>query len=299
MCTESSSRVSKALAVVFCLGMALAPFPAAADDTDIFSGASGGTAGNPNVLIIIDNTSNWSAQSQHWPGGITQGQAELLAMKTVIGNLGGGPTVDAAVNVGLMEFACGVVGIRRLHSLCAATMTSPTRSFQTLMQQIYDNFASPNEKCSSNLDYGDPLLVRPSTSAATQPGSRHRRRRQLAGRCDSLRADRLRQQQLYNGLADAAGYASGSRALTTFAPPLGDESCQEPSFCRQWISDADNCSGWLASEAIPPRYGANYDQQRDRTQDGGYGACSRATLLRRSATPALPEPRSWRTPVDP
>ena len=90
--------------------MALASPRSAADDTDIFAGGSGGSVANPNVLIIIDNTSNWSSQSQHWPGGVTQGQAELQAMKTVIANLGGGPTVDAQVNVGLMMFASGSNG---------------------------------------------------------------------------------------------------------------------------------------------------------------------------------------------
>src|SRR6266567_3668119 len=106
MSTLSRSHRSRTLAVMVCLGMAVAPLSAGADDTDIFVGTSGGVGSNPNVLIIIDNTTNWSAQNQHWPGGITQGQAELLAMKSVIGNLGGGSTFDAQVNVGLMMLAC-------------------------------------------------------------------------------------------------------------------------------------------------------------------------------------------------
>jgi hypothetical protein len=96
---------SNALCVLLCLGMAVAPLRARADDIDIFIGSSGGTSGNPNVLIVIDNTSNWSSNSQHWPDGTgKQGQAELLAMRTVIDGLGGGTSVDAQVNVGLMMF---------------------------------------------------------------------------------------------------------------------------------------------------------------------------------------------------
>src|SRR5215467_2202727 len=90
------------LAAVLSLALALTPLRATADDTDIFAGSSSGVAGNPNVLIILDNTSNWSTASQHWPDGNKQGQAELLAMRTVIGNLGGSPSVDAPINVGLM-----------------------------------------------------------------------------------------------------------------------------------------------------------------------------------------------------
>src|SRR2546430_8095093 len=98
------SRRSRALALVLCLGTAFAPLRATADDTDIFIGSSGGTSGNPNILIILDNTANWNRASQHWPDGGKQGQAELLAIKTVIGSLGGGPSVDAPINIGLMMF---------------------------------------------------------------------------------------------------------------------------------------------------------------------------------------------------
>ena len=42
-------------------------------------------AGYPNVLIVLDNTSNWDRASQHWPDNAgKQGQAEVLAMRTVI-----------------------------------------------------------------------------------------------------------------------------------------------------------------------------------------------------------------------
>jgi hypothetical protein len=44
---------------------------AAAEDIDLFVGAAtSATAMRPNVLVIIDNSSNWSSASQHWVGEI-------------------------------------------------------------------------------------------------------------------------------------------------------------------------------------------------------------------------------------
>ena len=75
-------RKSKFLALLMSLAMVLFPIRVIAEDIDIFVGASGGTATNPNVLIILDNTSNWANSAQHWPGGVYQGQAELQAIKS-------------------------------------------------------------------------------------------------------------------------------------------------------------------------------------------------------------------------
>jgi Tfp pilus tip-associated adhesin PilY1 len=68
-----------------------------AEDIDIYA-AGTSVANNPNILIVIDNSANWSSASQHWPGGIKQGESELRAVRTVIGEL------DSSVNVGLMLF---------------------------------------------------------------------------------------------------------------------------------------------------------------------------------------------------
>ena len=92
------------LQVFLCLVMAWSvPFGYAAD-IDIYSRPPVTTpnpALNPNVLIIIDNSANWASNSQHWPGGIKQGEAELNALRTVIGEL------NDQSNVGLMMFTPG------------------------------------------------------------------------------------------------------------------------------------------------------------------------------------------------
>jgi type IV pilus assembly protein PilY1 len=81
---------------------AAAPSSLNAEDIDLFIGGSPtSAAARPNVLIVIDNSANWSAASQHWAGGIKQGQSELRALKTVVGEL------TDSVNLGLMLFTPG------------------------------------------------------------------------------------------------------------------------------------------------------------------------------------------------
>ena len=67
----------KLLKTIFCAALlALAAVPAwgevdlVGDDTDLFTRNPNISSQIPNVLIILDNTSNWSNQSQHWPGTI-------------------------------------------------------------------------------------------------------------------------------------------------------------------------------------------------------------------------------------
>ena len=74
--------------------------PAGAEDIDLFVGAAANTA-NPNVLIILDNSANWSAANQHWPGGYKQGESELRALRTLVGEL------SDKVNFGLMMLTPG------------------------------------------------------------------------------------------------------------------------------------------------------------------------------------------------
>ncbi|UCE32511.1 MAG: pilus assembly protein PilY, partial [Burkholderiales bacterium] len=86
------------LAAVVTACAASVPLATSAEDIDIFLGAqSGGGAGNPNVLLVLDNSSNWSRNDQQWPNE-KQGESELQALKEVIASVG------ETVNVGLMMF---------------------------------------------------------------------------------------------------------------------------------------------------------------------------------------------------
>ncbi len=150
-----TSYQSKLLALYLSIWIALMPMLATAEDIDIFTGTSAGANANPNILIVIDNTSNWSRQSQGWPGGISQGQSEASAIKTVVQALG---AKGANVNIGLMEYAtngnASVDGGFIRYAI--RTMTSANVSnFSTKLGTIYNNIGSPTEKRSANTPYGD------------------------------------------------------------------------------------------------------------------------------------------------
>lgn len=98
------SAIKKISQVLLGIGLVLPISSGFTADIDIYSRPPSTDVNenlNPNVLIVIDNSANWAAASQHWPGGIKQGEAELNALRTVIGEL------NETTNVGLMLFTPG------------------------------------------------------------------------------------------------------------------------------------------------------------------------------------------------
>ena len=73
---------------------------AQAEDTDIFNQPAALNQA-PNVLFILDNTSNWSNNSQ-FPSG-SQGDAELQAISNIVNSF------TSPVNIGLMMFTDGAI----------------------------------------------------------------------------------------------------------------------------------------------------------------------------------------------
>ncbi|MEQ1440255.1 PilC/PilY family type IV pilus protein [Fontimonas sp. SYSU GA230001] len=134
--------------------LALATFNAVSEDIDIFSVDEDNTVDNPNVLIILDNSANWSRQAQQWPGGLTQGQSEVRAIKNVINQL-----PDGKVNVGLMMYSTGGASadrdggyvrfhIRTMNGTNKATLASH-------LDTIFNNINSTDEKRDSSNPFGD------------------------------------------------------------------------------------------------------------------------------------------------
>ncbi len=84
---------------------ALFALSAMAEDIDLFTGAAGTTGPAPNILIILDNSSNWNRNDQQWPTG-KQGQSELQALKDLMDakDSQGNPLLNSNINVGLMMF---------------------------------------------------------------------------------------------------------------------------------------------------------------------------------------------------
>lgn len=128
------------------------PLRAGADDIDIFTGSSAGTAINPRVLIVLDNTSNWARQNQKWPGGIQQGQAEVRAIQEVIQGL------DGTINIGLMEFVTdGTANDNGGFVRFALQPLTPSAkaAFKNNLTTIDGDINGPHEKRNSNTEYGN------------------------------------------------------------------------------------------------------------------------------------------------
>jgi type IV pilus assembly protein PilY1 len=140
------------LAAALGASLAVSPLTAGADDIDIFTGASGGSSVNPRILIVLDNTSNWSRQNQKWPGGASQGQAEANAIKTVLADL------DGTVSLGLMEFVTGGNANDDggfIRSAIRPMNDTNKASFSTQLTTIYGDINGPDEKRNSNTPYGN------------------------------------------------------------------------------------------------------------------------------------------------
>ncbi len=140
------------LAAALCAGLGSIPLIAGADDIDIFTGASAGSGGNPRILIVLDNTSNWARHSQQWPGGLQQGQSEANAIKTVLSSL------NSNVSLGLFEFVTGgnANDDGGMISYAIRPMdTTNKANFSTRLTTIYNNITDPNEKKNQGTPYGD------------------------------------------------------------------------------------------------------------------------------------------------
>lgn len=203
------STGSTLIALSLSASLAAAPMMAAADDIDIFTGASAGAAANPRILIVLDNTSNWSRQSQKWPNGASQGQSEAHAIQQVLNNL------DGTVSLGLMEFVTGGNAnqdggfIRSAVKPMSGTIDpDPLKSsgnksaFNNRLTTIYNNINSPDEKRNSNASYGNLMYDAYNYYAG---------------------ANSLNPTAVLASIADTDGYTS---AFSQFASPLtADNTC--------------------------------------------------------------------------
>ncbi|MBZ2209389.1 pilus assembly protein [Massilia soli] len=158
------STGKKLLALTLCANLGLvAPQVALAEDIDIFLGTSGGDTINPRILIVLDNTSNWSRQSQQWPGGKTQGESEVAAISTVINQFKFNTTDPDVkkVSAGLMEFVTDGNANDNggfIRSAIRDLTPSNVASFDAHLKTIGNNINSPTEKRNSNTPYGNLMF---------------------------------------------------------------------------------------------------------------------------------------------
>jgi type IV pilus assembly protein PilY1 len=147
----STSR-TLGLALALCTALALASPMAHAQqpqgDIDIFAGQSGGNADAPNVMILIDNSPNWSRASQMWPDAPTQGQAEVTAISQVLTYL---TNQGLDINVGLAMLSSNIggtgsgggyirFGVRNMN------VSANNTALQNILSVINANINASNEK---------------------------------------------------------------------------------------------------------------------------------------------------------
>lgn len=189
---------------VYILALAFPFVGAKAEDIDIF--VRGGTTDSslPNVIFVLDNTSNWARQSQKWPGGQQQGQSEVRAIRSALA----GQTDK--LNVGLLEFTTGgnanQDGAFVRFALQKLT-TSSQATLNTKLDEIYNGINSTDEKRNSNTSYGNLIYDLYNYLGGFQQS--------FAG------------QGTVASKADANGYTS---AYSTFRSPLAADSVCAKTF---------------------------------------------------------------------
>lgn len=132
-----------------------------AEDIDLFVGSNPPTAAdNPNVIILIDNTSNWTANDQGWEGGV-QGQAELDAIITVVNSLAPA-TADAPFNLGIMlltEKSGNSENEGAYVRSAVKPMTAVNRKALTdTLIALRDNISAPSEKVNASLGFDQAMF---------------------------------------------------------------------------------------------------------------------------------------------
>lgn len=109
--------IKKYIVSIILMGLFLPISFTHAEDIDIYD-ASNGTMNDPNILIVLDNSSNWAAANQNWPTDTAppvlcgsacnkQGYYELKALRTLIQGLVtnyGDASGNVPINVGLALF---------------------------------------------------------------------------------------------------------------------------------------------------------------------------------------------------
>lgn len=160
--------------------------PVRSMDIDIFNINSGNAGPAPNILIVLDNTANWSRNDQHFPGGMNQGQAEVNAIKLALASL----SRDA--NIGLMEYATGGSETGGFVRFAVSPMgsaqaggTANRTAFSNTLTTIYNNTNSSDEKRNAGAPYGNLMY------------------------------------DAYNYLAGAAPFASSANVVASLADPNG------------------------------------------------------------------------------
>lgn len=120
-----------------------------AEDIDIFMANSGGSAlGQPNIMLLVDNSSNWSREAQKWPdNGGAQGVAEVQAIRNVVASL-------TAANIGYAGLTGSGSSIGGYIRFGIRNMSDSANKAALLgiLDHIKSNINAPAEKVNDNAE---------------------------------------------------------------------------------------------------------------------------------------------------
>jgi type IV pilus assembly protein PilY1 len=129
-------KVKTIAALLLCAGLAWLPTVSHADDIDLYTGGENFSGVGANVLIVLDNSTNWASSAQHW-GTAKQGESELQAIADVIGTLGDN------LNVGLLLSSGSGGGYVRF---AIREMNVPNRpTLQSMLNTMRANFGGDGD----------------------------------------------------------------------------------------------------------------------------------------------------------
>lgn len=177
MTISASTRHLGAPALAAALAIAL-PCAQAGQDIDIFAAGAGVTP-KPNVLLVLDNSSNWSAtlgpNNCFAATSDTKFHAEVCSLQTILGN----PDFGANVRLGLMMFAeTGENGGYIRYGIRDMTAANKT-AFSSMLGGFVQS-GSNSDSSSSSQPYGKVMFeafkyfggyTRPSLAQSDTPGS--------------------------------------------------------------------------------------------------------------------------------
>ncbi len=225
--TEKVSEMFKRnfILLIQILLVSLLPLPALALDTDIFQANPGVTTPPPNVMILIDNTANWSATLEgSGASSVTKFDAEIAALKTMIAGL------DSGVNVGLMLLnkSGSVTGGYVRFGLRPMTSTNKTALTRVIddLDIVADKTAGAGAYGTAMFDLYKYLGGGGTTSNATPSPSGRYYHGPIAylGHTDSNRD--YENNSAYNPRLPTPGHAFSAKNSSTYLDPMTD-ACQK------------------------------------------------------------------------
>ncbi|WP_018991202.1 pilus assembly protein [Aromatoleum toluclasticum] len=237
--------------------------PIHAEDIDIYTAPPNALAA-PNVLLVLDNTSNWAATDQQWTytgakskcgtdteclryveavfagitsGPVTQGEVEARTLKVVLDEVVCSAAEPLPVNMGLMMLSDGGTAapgnekgvgayIRRAIQFLGPTTEglAGCANLKGELTDIYQNITAPRNKIQSSGDYGAAMFE------AFKYFGGYARTQGIAATVGGTPTDATHFGPIRYSALDPKNFptdraAFTSDAMTTYASPLATNSC--------------------------------------------------------------------------